>query len=466
MDRAGAGRAERPGGSGRGPERWQYGPVTIGDPDVFWEVEPTGPLEGDVRVAGSKNAVTKLMVAALLGDSPSTILNAPMVTEVEISAGMIASVGAGVGREDDGVVVDPSDICTGSVPVGYFRTNRIPILMMGPLLHRMGEVSVPLSGGDQIGGRPVDFHLESLRSFGAEVTVTDEAIHAKATRLQGTRIRLPYPSVGATETVLLTAAVAEGRTVLDNAALEPEVVELALFLQRMGAGIEMRPDRRYVIEGTPRLTGAKQSLGGDRIEAFSYLVAGLASGGRVRVAGCSQDRLVTALSTLRRMGATFDITEDSVTVQPGELRSIAVGTSTHPGFMTDWGPPLVVLFTQVPGMSVLHETVFEDRLGYVETLDHMGAQVELYDQCLGGGACRFHETDWRHSAVVRGRTQLRGGQLDMPDIRAGFAYILAAAVADGPSTISGIHQLERGYDRVHEKFEELGLRIREFDSRS
>ncbi|HVA44141.1 MAG TPA: UDP-N-acetylglucosamine 1-carboxyvinyltransferase, partial [Acidimicrobiales bacterium] len=400
----------------------------------------------------------------LLGDSPSWILNAPLVTEVDITAGMLTSIGAGVGREGDMVIVDPSDICTGSVPVGYFRTNRIPILMMGPLLHRLGEVSVPLSGGDQIGGRPVDFHLDALRSFGAEVTITDDAIHAKATKLQGTRVRLPYPSVGATETILLTAAVAEGRTVIENAAMEPEVVELALFLQRMGAGIEMRPDRRYVIEGTTKLSGARQELGGDRIEAFSYLVAGLATGGRVRVSGCSQDRLVTALSTLRRMGASFDITEESVTVEPSELRSIAVGTSTHPGFMTDWGPPLVVLFTQVPGMSVLHETVFEDRLGYVEALDAMGAQVELYDQCLGGGPCRFHETDWRHSAVVRGRTQLRGGRMEMPDIRAGFAYILAAAVADGPSTIRGIHQLERGYDRVHEKFAELGLRIQEFGS--
>ena len=435
----------------------------LGD-DVVWEVEPAGPLHGDVRVAGSKNAVTKLMVAGLLGDSPSWILNAPLVTEVDITAGMLTSIGAGVGREGDMVIVDPSDICTGSVPVGYFRTNRIPILMMGPLLHRLGEVSVPLSGGDQIGGRPVDFHLDALRSFGAEVTITDDAIHAKATKLQGTRVRLPYPSVGATETILLTAAVAEGRTVIENAAMEPEVVELALFLQRMGAGIEMRPDRRYVIEGTTKLSGARQELGGDRIEAFSYLVAGLATGGRVRVSGCSQDRLVTALSTLRRMGASFDITEESVTVEPSELRSIAVGTSTHPGFMTDWGPPLVVLFTQVPGMSVLHETVFEDRLGYVEALDAMGAQVELYDQCLGGGPCRFHETDWRHSAVVRGRTQLRGGRMEMPDIRAGFAYILAAAVADGPSTIRGIHQLERGYDRVHEKFAELGLRIQEFGS--
>lgn len=442
---------------------WQYGPVPELDEDAVWEVEPTGPLRGEVRVAGSKNAVTKLMVAGLLGDSPSRILNAPMVTEVEISAGMISTVGAGVAREGDGVVVDPSDIFTGTVPVGYFRTNRIPILMMGPLLHRMGEVSVPMTGGDQIGGRPVDFHLQALEAFGAEVALTDDAITAKATKLTGARITLPYPSVGATETVLLTAAVAEGRTVLDNAAVEPEVVELAYFLQRMGAVIEMRPDRRFVIEGRSHLTGAKQKLGGDRIEAFSYLVAGLATGGEVKVIGCAQDRMVTALSTLRRIGAEFDVSEESVTVRSGgELRPIAVGTSTHPGFMTDWGPPLVVLFTQVPGMSVLHETVFEDRLGYVETLRSMGARAELYDQCLGGGYCRFQETDWRHSAVVQGRTQLEGGKLDMPDIRAGFAYLLAAAVADGPSTIRGIHQLERGYDRVHDKFSELGLRIQEF----
>jgi UDP-N-acetylglucosamine 1-carboxyvinyltransferase len=435
------------------------------DEETLWEVEPTGPLQGEVQVAGSKNAVTKLMVAALLADSPSWVLNAPRVGDVEITAAMLSSIGAAVSREADTVAVDARAVGTGEVPMGYSGLNRIPILMIGPLLHRLGEVFVPLSGGDAIGRRPLDFHLKALESLGAEISMTPEGIFARAQRLRGARIRLPYPSVGATESVLMTAAVAEGRTVLENAAVEPEVVELALFLQRMGAGIEMLPDRRFVIEGTTVLHGARQRLRGDRIEAFSYLVAGLATGGRVTVTGCEQDRMVTALSALRRMGARFDITEDGVTVEGKDLRPVAVATSTHPGFMTDWQPPLVVLFTQVEGMSVLHETVFEDRLGYVRTLRKMGAQVELYDQCLGGGACRFHETDFRHSAVVQGRTQLKGGHLEMPDIRAGFAYLLAAAVADGPSTIKGVHQLERGYDRVHDKFAELGLKITELVDR-
>lgn len=450
-------RQDRPGGQGRG---WQYGSMAPED-EIVWEIEPTGPLQGEVQVAGSKNAVTKLMVASLLADSPSWVLNAPRVGDVEITAGMLASVGAGVAQEGDSITVDARGVQTGAVPVGYSGLNRMPILMIGPLLHRLGHVIVPLSGGDAIGRRPIDFHLDALRSFGAEISVTDDGIEAKAGRLQGARIRLPFPSVGATETVLMAAAVADGRTVLDNAAIEPEVVELALFLQRMGAGIEMRPDRRYVIEGTTQLHGARQRLGGDRIEAFSYLAAGLATGGRVKVTGCEQDRLVTALSTFRRMGARFDVSEDGVTVEGSELRPIAVNTSTHPGFMTDWQPPLVVLFTQVSGMSVMHETVFEDRLGYVDTLRQMGAQIELYDQCLGGGPCRFYETDWRHSAVVQGRTRLQGMDLEMPDIRAGFAYLLAAAVADGRSTIRGVHQLERGYDRVHDKFSDLGLRITE-----
>jgi UDP-N-acetylglucosamine 1-carboxyvinyltransferase len=239
------------------------------------------------------------------------------------------------------------------------------------------------------------------------------------------------------------------------------VVELALFLQRMGVGIELRTDRRFVIEGKPRLAGARQRLGGDRIEAFSYMVAALTTAGSVRVVGCAHDRLVTAVATLQRMGATFEIGDDDLLVRAtDELRPIAVATSPHPGFMTDWQPPLVVLFTQTDGMSVMHETVFEDRLGYVSTLQELGAHVELFDQCLVGEACRFHERSYRHSVVVRGKTALAGGDLEMPDIRAGFAYVLAAATASGPSRISGVHQLERGYDRVLEKFRGLGLDIR------
>ena len=425
-----------------------------------WRIDPGGPLRGDVVVKGSKNAVTKHMVAALLGRTPSTVLNCPAIGDVDITAGMLRDLGATVEVDGDGsVVVHAPSLDTGRLPVSYRGLNRIPILLVGPLLHRMGEAFVPLVGGDRIGARPVNYHVRALEAMGADVLTTPEGLEAKATRLHGARIRLPFPSVGATETVLLTAALAEGRTVLENSAVEPEVIELALFLQRMGARIELRPDRRFVIEGVDRLEGARHSLSGDRIEAYSYLVAGLVTGGRVRVHGCAQDRLVTAISTLHRMGARFEITDEWVAAEAHDLRPAVVQTDTHPGFMTDWQSPLVVLFTQCNGLSVLHETLFEGRFPYVPDLQRMGAEVELYDSCLGGRDCRFHEGEAVHSAVVRGPTPLSGTEITVPDIRAGFAYVLAAAAAAGPSILNDVHHLERGYHRPLEAFEALGLPI-------
>ncbi|MFN8102927.1 MAG: UDP-N-acetylglucosamine 1-carboxyvinyltransferase [Acidimicrobiia bacterium] len=426
-----------------------------------WHIEPVGPLHGDVTVRGSKNAVTKHMVAALMGDSASTITNTPDVGDVEITAGMLRALGCEVGVDPGRVVVEPEKIESGRVPLTFTGLNRIPILMVGPLLHRTGEAFVPLVGGDEIGARPVDFHVEALIRMGADVELTPDGLEAKAERLRGTHLRLPYPSVGATETILLSACLAEGRTVLENAAIEPEVIELALFLQRMGAIVEMRPDRQFVIEGVERLTGADHRLQGDRIEAVSYLVAGVITGGRVRVHGCSQDRLVTAISTLHRMGARFEITDDWVaaSAEPGSLRSAAVETGTHPGFMTDWQSPLVALFTQCEGLSVLHETVYEGRFPYVRALNEMGAQIEVFDTCLGGSECRFHYSSAGHSVVVRGPTPLHGAEITVPDIRGGFAYVLAAAAAEGATTLLGTHHLDRGYNRPVENFAALGLDI-------
>jgi UDP-N-acetylglucosamine 1-carboxyvinyltransferase len=426
-----------------------------------WVIDPVGPLHGDVRISGSKNAVSKLMVAALLAQETSTVTNAPRIGDVEITAGMLRSVGAAVEIAGDTVVIDPDALGQSRIPVSYSGLNRMSILLVGPLLHRIGEAFVPFVGGDRIGPRPVDFHVDALRQFGAEVELTDEGLEAKAVNLHGARVRLPWPSVGATETVLMTAALAEGRTILENAAIEPEVVELALFLQRMGARIELQPDRRFVVEGVPHLSGADQRLGGDRIEAFSYLVAGLATGGSVRITGCAQERLVTAITTLQRMGASFRITDDTVTAWADRLRPCAVRTSPHPGFMTDWQPPLIVLCTRAQGMSVVHETLFEDRLGYIDALQLMQAEVELFEQCLVGDACRFAETGALHSALVRGVSPLQGAEVEMPDIRAAFAYVIAAAAAGSPSVLHGVHHLERGYDQVFDKFSELGLGIRQ-----
>ncbi|WP_283133559.1 UDP-N-acetylglucosamine 1-carboxyvinyltransferase [Rhizohabitans arisaemae] len=429
--------------------------------DQVWQIEPSGRLRGDVEVRGSKNAVTKHMVAAMLGVDTSTIQNAPDVGDVGITAAMLRSLGFEVETGHGEITVAPGTHVEPRVPHAFTGLNRIPILMLGPLLHLAGEAFVPLVGGDPIGHRPIDFHVEALRSMGAEVHIGDDGIHAKAAKLRGTRIDLPYPSVGATETVLLTAVLAEGKTVIRGAATEPEVVELALFLQRMGARIELSPDRRVVVEGVERLRGASTWLAGDRLEAFSYLVAGLITGGQVRVHGCPQDRLVTAITTLARMGAQFEITDDWLTASaPNGLRAAAVQTDTHPGFMTDWQTPLMVLFTQAEGMSVLHETVFENRLVYVPALQKMGCEIEVFDVCLGGPACRFHDTNAKHSAVVRGVSKLRGADVTMPDVRAGFSAVLAAAAAEGTSTLRGIQHIERGYHRPLEQFSSLGLKIR------
>ena len=428
--------------------------------EKVWEIEPSGPLRGDVTVRGAKNAVSKHMVAAMLGDGESVIRNAPDVGEVGITAAMLEHLGMAVERSDDRLTITPGEVVEPNVPKAFTGLNRIPILMLGPLLHRAGEAFVPLVGGDPIGRRPIDFHVDALRAFGAEVEVADDGVHARATRLRGARIELPYPSVGATETVLLAAVLAEGKTVIRNAATEPEIIELALFLQRMGAGISFSPDRRIVVEGVERLSGAQTTLAGDRIEAFSYLVAGLVTRGEVRVHGCPQDRLVTAITTLARMGARFEITDDWIMASaPQGLRPAAVQTDTHPGFATDWQTPLMVLFTQADGMSVLHETVYENRLAYVPALKSMGAEIEVYDTCLGGPACRYHDTSAVHSAVVRGVSKLRGGDVTMPDIRAGFSAVLAAAVAEGPSTLRGVHHIERGYHRPVEQFQNLGLTL-------
>ncbi|MFP5333561.1 MAG: UDP-N-acetylglucosamine 1-carboxyvinyltransferase [Acidimicrobiia bacterium] len=425
-----------------------------------WLVEPSGPLRGEVEVSGSKNAVTKHMVAAVMGSTPSVIENIPDIGDVAITQAILRSLGVGVEQAGDRIEVHPADEIGSEVSVEYTGLNRIPILLLGPLLHLRHEVFVPLPGGDRIGRRPVDYHVAALRAMGAEVEETDDGIHARATRLQGARIELPYPSVMATETVLLAAAMAEGRTVLSNAATEPEIVELALFLQRMGARLEQRPGRQFVIEGVPELKGAHTRLAGDRLEAFSYLVAGLITGGNVRVAGCSQDRMVTAITTLSRMGAVFDINDDWITASSNGLHPVAVHTDTHPGFMTDWQSPLLVLMTQADGMSVLHETVFEDRVRYpASVVRAMGGEVELFDTCLGGPACRFHDTNAVHSAVVRGVSKLRGADVEIPDVRAGFSGVIAAAVAEGPSKIGGVNHLERGYNKPLETFQSLGLRL-------
>ena len=428
--------------------------------DRVWYVRSGAALEGRVATAGAKNTATKLMIATCLAGGASELHNVPGIADVGITAAMLDAVGAGVAVESGRAVIDGSTLTSPHVGLAYSGLNRMPILCLPVLLHRFGQARVPLVGGDGIGARPVDFHRQALTAMGAEVRVDPDGITAAGT-LHGADITLPFPSVGATESVLLAAVLARGRTILHNAAVEPEVGELVGFLSRMGAIIDRTDHRRYVIDGVASLQPAVQRIAGDRVEAFSYLVAGIATKGKVKVTGCDLSRMAPAVALLRRLGATVRIDVDGAieAEAPDGLEPVAVSTAPWPGFATDWQPPLVAALTQAQGVSAVHETVFEDRLGYTNQLALMGATVQTFNDCLGSGGCRFGSGRHRHSALIAGPAKIHGAEVAMEDIRAGFGLAVAAVTATGDSVLSGVHHLERGYDNVLEKFTQLGADI-------
>ncbi|MET8822535.1 UDP-N-acetylglucosamine 1-carboxyvinyltransferase [Streptomyces rochei] len=420
------------------------------------------PLRGTVEASGAKNAVTKELVATLLTDEPCTLHGVPRILEVDLVLGMLAELGTDVTWLGEHTVrVHTPKVANTSLSSAYSGVNRIPILMMGPLLHRRGETVVPLPGGCTIGKRPIDFHLEGLRQMGADIVDRPGSVKVTATRLTGAHVHLPFPSVGATENLLLAAVLAKGTTVISNAAVEPEIVDLVLMLQKMGALITIDTDRTLTISGVPELRGVEHHTVTDRIEIASFAAAAVATDGRIEVRGARQDHLITFLNALRHIGGEFTETENGLEFFRGRpLTATDIETGVHPGFMTDWQQPITVLLTQAAGTSVVHETIYEDRFGYAEQLSRsMGADIELTTRCLGATACRWHNRDFQHTAKINGPTQLKAADLVIPDLRAGFGYVLAALVADGTSTISGTRYLERGYEEPVAKLAAVGARI-------
>ena len=431
--------------------------------DAF-RVKGGKPLHGTVRVSGTKNLISKLMTASLLSDTASTFTNAPIrLGEVDITADIARSLGSEITMTADAngtLTMHTPSFTTTVVPQRFAGLNRIPILMVGPLLHRTGTASVPMPGGDKIGQRPVNFHINALEQMGAHVEFVDNYFHCTADKLNGTSIALPFPSVGATENIIMSAVLARGTTILDNAAVEPEIVELMRFLQKMGAIITLETNRRIIIEGVDRLKGSQQRVMPDRIEAASFACAAIATKGDIFVEGALQATMMTFLNTIRRAGADFDVTGGGIRFfYKDHLRPLAIETDVHPGFMTDWQQPWVLMMTQAHGMSVIHETVYENRFGYINELRKMGAEIQLYKSCLGGNPCRFKTLVHPHSAVILGPTKLKGSQIVIPDLRAGFVYLIAASLAEGESIITGIHHVERGYEYIQQKLQGLGIDI-------
>lgn len=419
-------------------------------------------LKGEITLAGAKNAATKVIIASLLADSKSVLENIPQIGDVEVTLGICRSLGVRYQWLEKNILeIDPTTLKTYKVPLEDSGKNRVPILFFGPLLHKFGQAEVPTLGGCKIGERPVNFHLDAYKQLGAEIELNDCNYVVKNKGLKGTSLQLDYPSVGTTENILLGASLATGTTVIKNAAIEPEIEDLALFLQAMGAVIYQDVNRTWIIEGVKHLHGAHFKIMNDRIETASFASLAIANKGNIFIHGAEQRYLITFLNWVKKIGGKFEILNDGIRFfDSTKLKGVALETDVHPGFMTDWQQPFTIVLTQAEGVSIIHETVYENRFGYTDALNKMGAKIHLFKECLGSRPCRFSHKDFLHSAIIVGPTPLKGAKIQVPDLRAGFSYLIAALIAEGESELTGIETIERGYEGLKERLINLGADIK------
>ncbi|NGX28493.1 MAG: UDP-N-acetylglucosamine 1-carboxyvinyltransferase 1 [Candidatus Anoxychlamydiales bacterium] len=433
-------------------------------------------LQGKIKASGAKNAMTKLLVASLISDKKCIFHNVPNIGDVEITLALCKEIGMEVfwDREKHIMEVQTKKLKNSYIPQRFSGSNRIPILMIGALLGRTSEdIIVPTLGGDDLGSRPLNFHIDSLKKLGATIEYRDMkkegAYFARAHfGLQGALITLPYPSVGATENTILAAIRAKGKTIIKNAAMEPEIIDLILFLQKLGANISIDTDRTIRIQESNKFYEVEHYVLPDRNEIISYALLAIATRGKVFIEGAEHLHLITFLNKLREVKAKFNIKKDGIEFSfDKELKgNLHIETDVHPGFMTDWQQPFAVLLTQTKGSSVIHETVYENRFGYTKTLKDMGADIELFSQCLGSNKCRFNSLNHKHSLVVKGPTILQAKNIIIPDLRAGFAYIMAGLLAEDVTTITNTEYVDRGYEDLVNKLKSLGADIKKVSEKS
>ena len=420
-------------------------------------------LEGSIRLAGAKNAATKMMIASLLTNEPCVLENFPDIGDAKITIELCRTIGSVITFEKGNLKIYTPEIKNSKV--GFLsRRNRIPILALGPLLARVGEAEVPILGGDKIGPRPVDIHIAALTAMGATIEIKPDRYVAYAKDgLRGALIENRYPSVGATENTILAAVLAKGTTFIKNAAIEPEVLSLIRMLQNMGAIIEVGAGREVRIEGVTALRGTNQEIMPDRNEAVSFACLAGAANGRIFVEKARQEDLITFLNAFRRAGGEYEVKESGILFYRGEpLKPTNIETEPHPGFMTDWQQPFAVMLSQAEGLSTIHETVYEDRFGYAADLNLMGAKIKILTKCIGTD-CRFKDKGFQHSAEISGPTFLQGAEIKVRDLRSGIAHVIAGLSAKGESVLDGIEELDRGYERIDERLQKLGADITRVD---
>ncbi len=409
------------------------------------------PLQGEVRISGAKNAVLPILCATLLADGPVDIGNVPHLHDVVTTIKLLRKLGAQVDHDIDNghVRVDARSVDSHVAPYELVKTMRASVLVLGPLLARYGAAEVSLPGGCAIGSRPVDQHIKGMQALGAEVSVDHGFIKAKAERLKGGRVVFDMVSVGATENVLMAATLADGVSVLENAAMEPEIVDLADCLIAMGAKIEGAGSNRITVHGVERLHGGKHDVVADRIETGTFLVAAAMTGGRIVCRAARPETLDAVIDKLVEAGAEITEDGDTITLDMHGKRPKAVNITTapHPGFPTDMQAQFMALNCVADGVSVISETIFENRFMHVQELHRLGADIRIDG----------------HTAIVRGLPQLSGAPVMATDLRASASLILAGLVADGDTVIDRIYHLDRGYERIEAKLSALGAKIKRID---
>lgn len=405
-------------------------------------------LEGRVRVSSAKNAVLPIIAATMLASTPSTLVEIPKLADVKTICAVIESLGVKVtfDSEADEIHFDASHIEATEAPAELVRKMRASFLVMGPLLARKGEAKIALPGGCAIGSRPIDLHLKAFEALGCEIEITDDYVRAVAPEgLKGNQIYLDFPSVGATENVIMAASMAEGKTIIENAAEEPEIVDLATYLNSMGANIKGAGTNVIRIEGVPELKGAVHTVIPDRIEAGTYLIAAAMAGGDVYVENALSEHLKPVVAKLKEADVHVEEDVDGIRVisDGTGMKAVDIKTLPYPGFPTDMQAQFMAFTTICQGTSTVTETVFENRFMHVAELRRMGAHIDIEER----------------KAIVEGVAGLHGAEVKATDLRAGAALVCAGLCAEGQTKVSNLHHIDRGYDNLVSKLEKLGAHI-------
>jgi UDP-N-acetylglucosamine 1-carboxyvinyltransferase len=403
------------------------------------------PLEGVVAVSGAKNAALPIMCAALLSERPLELANVPSLMDVRTMAKLLAQMGVQVERRDDGLRLDARGLNDPTAAYEMVKTMRASVLVLGPLLARCGKAKVSLPGGCAIGARPVDQHVKGLQAMGAEIAIEHGYMHASANGgLRGAHVVMDLVTVTGTENLMMAATLAEGTTVLENAAREPEVIDLARCLVAMGAKIEGAGTDVIRIDGVTSLGGAAHRVMPDRIETGTYLAAAAATGGKVRVTGAAADSLDATLEKLREAGARISVRGEVIDIEAeGRPNPVNVRTAPHPGFPTDMQAQFMALATIARGTALITETIFENRFMHALELQRLGASISIHG----------------NSALVRGVERLQAATVMATDLRASASLVIAGLIAEGTTQIERIYHLDRGYEAIEKKLSGLGARI-------